>query len=360
LRISTFLAYPFLFPRVSTSCQNQLNAYNSYIQRSRDATANQRQPSQTTRNGLAELTSLENLSSQIENDFLGYETCRDNLSQVYYVAHQQSQLNDVHYGICSPTECSAQDISNLIEGLKDVLQAYPSQRTGVTSLSTQYFELLHLNLETRVYNPELENENARTIRFWNVVFWGIIIQGALMLIIGSIYHLYLRANGFEEYEIFAHRDPNLWHREEGSFLQRLVLGFSFIKTWEKLCDTRSRLRGNALIILRGYKVFFVVWIAFGSYMYYSVFVHKPIEQIEDNYSHQIWYSLSKSLYTLIDCLLWCSGVHTAYIFLSELQNRVERPNESLIQKAQPYVVEIVYKIIRLWPIVLITMLMYGW
>ena len=253
----------------------------------------------------------------------------------------------------------------LVNGLKDVLRAYPYQYSGITSMSVLYYSLLNHNDPTRVYNPDHENSTARTIRFWNVVFWGIIMGSTLLVLLATMYHVYLKTQGFEEYEIRANRNPNIFHREQGTTTQKVFLGFSLLKTWEKLCDTRSTHHINALTSLRGFKFIFILWIAFGSYMYWSVFIHRPVADLNDYYSHQFWFVIAKSLYTLVDCLLWVSGVYTGFGYMIELNKRLEgNSNPELVNGVKVSArfggLVILYKILKLLPIVLLSILLYGW
>lgn len=124
--------------------------------------------------------------------------------------------------------------------------------------------------EIRVFDADDENSHVRDITFWVVFSYSYIFASVAIVLFATVYHCYKIAHGGEVEVVFEHRNINLWHRDEGPLLERMFIGFSIIKTWEKLCDTRSKYNANALITIRGIKLLSILWIGH-SVIWFSIY-----------------------------------------------------------------------------------------
>lgn len=196
--------------------------------------------------------------------------------------------------------------------------------------------------------------------FWIILFWAYFSISLLLVIISTIHHSYKKVQGLQPDEVFEHRNPNLWHAEEGSVIERIFLGFSLVKNWEKLWDTRSKYNANALITLRGIKVLFVIWLAGSIYWYITILPIVPYDEFKNSYSNSFMLVVPKSSISLVDCLLWLSGVYTVYGFCTETIEKLPRTEGLFKDYVSLYVIEIINKVTRLFVLILVSLLLFGW
>ena len=87
---------------------------------------------------------------------------------------------------------------------------------------------------------------------------------------------------------------------------------------------------------------------------------KSSEKLEDDLSKDILTTLGKSLIFLTDCLLWMSGVYTAYGFIFELVYRYNSENQNIQDKIVVYGLEILNKVAKLFILVATALFIFGW
>ena len=352
--IRNFLAYPHLLSRTSRVCQLRLTHYNQQLLNNVINTANGIAPTLETINSISEISNFVHLSSDTENDFNGYETCRDDLRQRYYILHREDQFSINHFGMCMPMECTPEDVENIINGFRRMRRLFQDQNINEFESSAAVLSLLDGNFPLRVYDSDVQNEDSKDIEFGHVAFWVFMGIFFLIVISGTIYHIYLQARDGEEME------NNLRGNEIDRFAQRLIIGLSIVKAWERLLNTSGKYGANTLETLRGFKFIFGIWLAAGLYSYVMYIPLKSSEKLEDDLSKDILTTLGKSLIFLTDCLLWMSGVYTAYGFIFELVYRYNSENQNIQDKIIVYGLEILNKVAKLFILVATALFIFGW
>jgi hypothetical protein len=359
LNIRSFAAYPSLFATTSDACQITLNQYNYYLLRNHQYNVNDQTPDQTTLSTLDEISSFVYLSSHYENDFEGYEGCRDDFNQRYYILHRQNRFFITHFGMCMPSVCTPDDVLTIIEGLRRIRSTYGSDNVGDYDTTPALYTLLDADYPLRVYDSDTENDNAKDHPFSQVVFWSVIITALVLFIAGTLYHIY--KNVYDEQIDELHRNINLWRFEHNSsiFERMFLIGFSGLRSWEKLFDTRSKYDATALITLRGFKFIFSIWLAVGIFSYVYYIPVYPQNKIYDDISKDFLFTPGKALFLLVDCLLWMSGIYTAYGFLYELVKKHDYSNLTWTQYIMIYTVEYFNKFVKLLAIIFIAAFIYS-
>ncbi|CAI2387231.1 unnamed protein product [Moneuplotes crassus] len=357
--LQTFLAYPYLFRGTTRSCQLQLNEYNQYLLRNRQDYDADTPPSAETLNVLDQISSYSYLSSHNENDFTGYERCRDEFSQRYYVVHRKDQPHILHFGMCIPSQCTPDDVLYIIRGIRRVRAAFGDQNVNIEGASLGALELLDDSFELRVYDSDVMNEDAKDVEFGHVVFWSFFGIMALLVISATAYSIFMQAR--EEADI----NDNLRAQGARNFSERLILGFSLGRSLEKLTNTSSRLGANTLEPLRGFKFMFAAWLSIGIYAYVAYLPLKESEKLENELSKDLLTVFGKAVIFMTDGLLWISGVYTAYGYIYEqveVRNVIseswkERP---LSEKLSIFGLDILNKVGKLWFLSLMSILIFGW
>lgn len=357
LNIRTFAAYPSLFATTSSACQNRMNQYNYYLLRNHQNTVNDQRPDGATLSVLDEISSFVYLSSHYENDFEGYESCRDEFNQRYYILHRKDRFFITHFGMCMPSVCTPDDIQIIIQGLRELRATYGSTNVGNYDVTPALYTMLDADYPLRVYDSDTQNEDAKDLEFGHIMFWVVILASLALVIASTLYHIY--KNFTDNYDINnMHRNINLVRSEQNSNIFERI--FSGLRSWEKLLDTRCRYDANALTTLRGFKFVFSIWLAVGIFSYIYYIPAYPQDKIYYDLSRDVLFTPAKALFFLTDCLLWISGIYTAYGFLYELVMKHDYSNSTRWQYAKIYAVEIFNKAARLFAIIFISALVYGW
>ncbi|CAI2387406.1 unnamed protein product [Moneuplotes crassus] len=352
--LQTFLAYPHLFGGTTRRCQMQLNEYNYYLLQSSQDSGRGTPLSAKTINAVDQLSDFVHLSSNNENEFSGYERCRDQMRQRYYIVHREDRPNILHFGMCVPDLCTPDDIHHIITGLRRLLATYRTQNVNLGSISPGVLALLEPNFKLRVYDSDVMNEDAKDIEFGHICMWSFFGIFTLLVIAATAYHINIEVSGD------AQLNYNLGVQGPRNFKERLVLGFSLGKAFEKLTDTTSRLGANTLEPLRGYKFFCALWIAAGLYCYGPQGPFKDAQKLNDELSKDFITILGRATIFMVDCLLWISGVYTAYAFIYDQVIVRDYQTQTPRDKIVIYIIEVLNKTGKLFFLVLASILIFGW
>lgn len=110
--------------------------------------------------------------------------------------------------------------------------------------------------------------------------------------------------------------------------------------------------------MRGLKSLTCILLGFTCYYYLSSTPVLNAIEMNDDLSKNYEYSHYKASYFIVDLLLWISGVYTGYSVLSCLESVGD--NFSLKAVLFKFIIELSYKILRLLPLIEISVIYYGW
>ena len=261
-------------------------------------------------------------------------------------------MRSTHYGVWSHERWTPADYDKFLDNYLPALQK------GTAPSNVHKSELLRLlDYPIRVYDSDVENEDAKDLQGKHIlsaiVFWLFIV----MILIGTIYHCVLKAMERAENEEVPIIEEDRYGEEPLSF-KNLVLGFSIIRSFERLWNTASRYDVAGLKALRGLKFIACILLGLTSFYYLSSSPLLNAIDMNDNLSKDYGFSHYKACYFIVDLLLWISGVYTGYSVLSSL----EALGDSFTFKPLlfTFVIDLSYKFLRLFPLVLISVIYYGW
>ena len=331
--IGLMMAYPDLLYVTSEECTNKINRYNEHF-------------------NLFEQHILQAIdySSDGMGDFKDYENCGDMEGFRYLMATWSDQLRSVKYGIWSPEVCTANDFEQFIE-----IFLY-SLYTGKINIEVHKEELINfLAFPRMVYDSNKENDNAKSIKAKHVLTLIFFTIGIIAVIFGTLYHLFLRITDQIEDDDYEHRNLNLIYEREFN-VNNIVLGFSIFRSFERLTNPYSKYTAPGLSTLRGLKALLWIYLATTWFYYISLVPSVDGYTFNDNDSKDFGFAPFKSSICIVDILLWVSGIYTAYSIYSSIKVY----NSSNTEIVGIFGIELLYKFLRLFPIMFYWVIYFGW
>ena len=209
----------------------------------------------------------------------------------------------------------------------------------------------------RVYDSDIENHVAKEKKGKHIITIVEFLSAFALVIIGTSLHLILRSLGRIDNIQQPIVEPERYEEQPLSFLN-LILGFSVFRSLERLGNTASKYKATGITALRGLKFLICIYLGFTFFYYLSLSPVLNTYKFNDDLSKNYAYFYYKSSLSIIDMLLWISGIYTAYSVYWALQKLGENFDpQSLIAT---FLIELSYKVLRLFPLVFVAVLYYGW
>ena len=191
----------------------------------------------------------------------------------------------------------------------------------------------------RVYDPDVENDDAKEFRYWNIMYISWFGLCLLIVIISSAYDLYNLIRDYMDDEQFFHRNLNLRFDGPRTPFSRGLLWFSVGSTYQRLTRKESKYPIEGLSSLRGIRFILGLWYA-GSVIYYLTAVVPILNPRSLNSeSSNVLFAIYNSTFSVLDPYLWISGVYACISILSELakgQNRYATMLKLILNRALSY------------------------
>ena len=332
--IGLMMAYPELLSYASKGWQDKITNYNNHF-------------------NLYEETILKAIdySSDGMGDLDDYENCGDMNGFRYYIAHWSDKYRSVKYGICSPDACTTSDFQNFIDTFLYALY------TNKINIHVHKEELItFLAFPRRVYDSNVENDAAKSIKAKHVLTLIIFTACILWVLFATLFHWYLRVTDQVEDDDIEHRNLNLINERELSF-QNFILGFSVFRSIERLLNPYSKYTAPGLSTLRWIKFLWTILVVLSLFYYVGTVVGVSWYEFNNHISKDFGFAPAKASIIIVDIMLWISGIYTAFsIFWSiKFAN-----NYSSMHILLTFWIEFSYKIFRILPIILFWVIYYGW